>query len=148
MTKQELRILKKYLKRDIRNKEENTFSNETLYKYYNLLKEMGYEIVFTSDINDVIAKKAIEVFGKENKEEIVVNKPIKIRKYGKNLKSLEKLMKIESTKVYFNGHEAKGLFEKLIGFEFIFKPCKCGFDATGPDGESFKIETTQILEFI
>lgn len=72
MTKQELRILKKYLKRDIRNKEENTFSSETLCKYYNLLKEIGCEIFFTSDVNDVIAKKAMEIFGKESKREVTV----------------------------------------------------------------------------
>lgn len=148
MTKQELRILKKYLKRDIRNKEENTFSNETLYKYYNLLKEMGYEIVFTSDINDVIAKKAIEVFGKENKEEIAVNKPIKIRKYGKNQRALKKLLADEETRVFKNGNDLTIVFKNLIGYDYIFRMNKKVFEIVDCFGDTWEMKTSQEIEII
>lgn len=149
MTKQEIKFLRKtIIDRDIKDKEEWKLSRELIKKCYEELTAMGYEIAPMSNIDELVILKAEEVFGKEAERKVAVNKPIKIKKYGKNLKSLERLMKIESTKVYFNGREAKGLFEKLIGFEFMFKPCKCGFEATGPDGESFKIETTQILEFV
>ncbi len=57
-------------------------------------------------------------------------------------------MALEGTKVYLNGHEAKGLFERLLGYDFMFSRCRGGFEATGADGESFKIETTQIIEII
>lgn len=73
---------------------------------------------------------------------------IKLKRYGKNLKGLKTIISLEGTKVYLGEHEAKRLFESLIGYEFIFKPCKCGFEAIGYDGESFRIETTQIIEII
>ena len=73
---------------------------------------------------------------------------IKLKKYGKNLRGLKKIMGLEGTKVYLGEHEAKKLFESLIGYEFIFKTCKCGFEATGSDGDSFRIETNQIIEII
>lgn len=70
MTNQELEILKKVINNSIENKEENKFSRETLFKYYNLLKEAGHEIVLTSDVDRVIAEKAIEVFGKDIEAEV------------------------------------------------------------------------------
>lgn len=73
---------------------------------------------------------------------------LKIKKYGKNTKAFKLLCSLEGTKITDEkGFDCKRLFEKLIGYDFLVKPCKCGFEATGSDGETFKIETTQMLEF-
>lgn len=73
---------------------------------------------------------------------------LKVKQYGKNIKTFKILCSLEGTKITDkNGNDCKKLFEKLIGYEYLCKPCKCGFEATGCDGETFKVETTQMLEF-
>lgn len=72
---------------------------------------------------------------------------IKIKKYGKNVRALKKLLSIESTKVTLNGIDHKKIFQGLIGYDYIIKPRENGFEAYAC-GDTFIIETTQILEFI
>lgn len=105
MTKQELEILKKVINNSIENKEENKFSRETLFKYYNLLKEAGHEIVLTSDVDRVIAEKAIEVFVKDIEMEAKQMKEVHIYR-GKDV--FEKVEKINGEYIFFEHEEENG----------------------------------------
>lgn len=66
---------------------------------------------------------------------------MKIKQFGKNQRVFKKLVADTETEIILRGHEAKNIFENLIGFDFITKIIKDGLEVTGPDGESFFIKT-------
>lgn len=71
---------------------------------------------------------------------------MKIKRYGKNKVALKKLVKDENTRIFFNGLDAKQLFEKLIGYDFIFNLTNKGLEITDCTGETFLLTTNISLE--
>lgn len=74
---------------------------------------------------------------------------LKIKRFGKNKIAFKKLVADENTKFCYEGREAREIFKRLIGYEFMTKLNKDGsLEITGADGESFIVNTTYEIEII
>lgn len=71
---------------------------------------------------------------------------VKLKRYGKNLRGLKKLLTIPETRVFKNGYDWTEVFKNLLGYEYNFCLTKKGLEITDITGETLLLTTTVDLE--